>query len=116
MYDYSDAPAQRGDDLIRAGTIVPLELTIRPGNAGDDGLLTRSRDGGCEMLDLELAVIEGEQAKRKVWERLVVDGITVGHAKAVEISRGRLRAILESARGIKPADLSPEARKARTAE
>jgi hypothetical protein len=114
-YDYSDAPAQRGDDLIPAGTIAALELVIRPGNAGDGGLLTRSRNGDCEMLDLEFVVIDGPHAKRKVWERMVIDGITDGHAKAIEISRGRLRAILESARGVKPADLSPEARKARTA-
>src|SRR5262245_40251529 len=115
-FDYSDAPAQRGDDLIPAGTIAALELTIRPGNAGDGGLLTRSRNGDCEMLDLELVVIDGPHAKRKLWERMVIDGITDGHNKATEISRGKLRAILESARGIKPDDLSPEARKARTAD
>ena len=68
------------------------------------------------MLDLEFVVVDGPQAKRKLWERMVISGTTDGHAKAAEISRGKLRAILESARGIKPGDVSPEARKARTAE
>ena len=39
-----------------------------------------------------------------------------GHAQAVEISRGVLRAILKSARGIKPDDLSDQARARRTAD
>ena len=39
-----------------------------------------------------------------------------GHAQAAEISRGVLRAILESARGIKPDDLSDQARARRTAD
>jgi hypothetical protein len=34
------------------------------------------------------------------------------HTKAIEITRNKLRAILESARGIKPNDVSPEARAA----
>src|SRR5262249_28859030 len=66
--------------------------------------------------DCEFVVIDGPHAKRKVFDRLVLDGITDGHAKAVEISRSKLRAMLESARGIKPDDMSAEARKARTAE
>jgi hypothetical protein len=115
-YDYSDAPEQRGDELIPAGTIATVQMTIRPGGASEGGLFTRSKDGQCEMLDLEFVVVDGPHIKRKFWERMVLAGTSDGHAKAVEISRGKLRAILESARGIKPEDMSPEARKARTAE
>ena len=43
-------------------------------------------------------------------------GTTDGHAKAAEVSRGTLRAIIESAKGIKPEDVSPQARQARTVE
>jgi hypothetical protein len=115
-YDYSDAPEQRSDGPIPADTVATVQLTIRPGGAGEGGLLKRSQDGGCEMLDCELVVVDGPHAKRKLWERMIVSGTTDGHAKAAEISRGKLRAILESARGIKPSDTSKEARKARTAE
>jgi hypothetical protein len=115
-FDYSDAPEQRGSELIPANTIATLQMKVRPGNAGEGGLLTRSKDGGCEMLDCELVVVDGPHIKRKLWERMVLCGTTRGHEEAADISRGKLRAILESARGVKPDDKSEEARKARTAE
>jgi hypothetical protein len=114
MYDYSEAPSQR-DDLIPHGTTATLQLAIRPGGAGEGGLLRRSQDGACEMLDCEFIIVDGQFAKRKLWELLVLSGTTEGHAKAADISRGKLRAILESARGIKPDDASPQARAARNA-
>jgi hypothetical protein len=115
MFDYSHAPEQRGE-LIPAGTVATLQMTIRPGNAGESGLLTRSKDGACEMLDCEFVVVDGPHMKRKLWERMVLAGTTDGHETAVDISCGKLRAILESARGIRPDDKSEEARKARLAE
>jgi hypothetical protein len=114
MFDYSNAPTQREFDLIPHGTIATLELNIRPGGAGEDGLLTRSKDGGCEMLNVEYTVVDEKFAQRKFWERLVLDGTTSGHDKAVEYTRRKLRTILESARGIKPNDMSPQAHVART--
>jgi hypothetical protein len=114
MFDYSDAPPQREIELIPEGTIATLQFSIRPGNAGEDGLLLRSRDGLCEMLDVEFIVVDGQFTKRKLWERFVLAGTTDGHAKAIEISRSKLRAILESARGFKPDDVGPQARAART--
>jgi hypothetical protein len=115
-FDYTDAPEQRGDELIPANTVATVQMKIRPGNAGEGGLLTRSKDGGCEMLDCELIVVDGPHTKRKLWERYVLNGTTRGHEEAANISRGKLRAVLESARGVKPDDMSEEARKARTAE
>src|SRR5262245_50655059 len=114
MFDFNEAPLQREIDLIPHNTIATLQMTVRPGGAGEDGMLKRSQDGGCEMLDVELTVVDGQFARRKLWERFVLAGTTDGHAKAAEISRGKLRAILESARGIKPDDVSPQARAART--
>jgi hypothetical protein len=114
MFDYSKAPQQREIDLIPHNTTATLQITIRPGGAGEDGLLRRSQDGLCEMLDCEFTIVDGPFAKRKLWERFVLAGTTDGHAKATEISRGKLRALLESARGIRPDDVSPQARAART--
>ena len=115
-FDYTEAPEQRGDGPIPDGTVATVQLTIRPGGAGEGGLLKRSKDGGCEMIDAEFVVVDGPHAKRKLWENLIIRGTTDGHTKAAEISRGKQRAILESARGIKPNDTSKEAREARTAE
>jgi hypothetical protein len=68
MFDYSEAQPQR--DLIPHGTIVTLQLTVRAGGAGEDGQLTRSKDGLCEMLDAEFTVVDdGEFTRRKLWER-----------------------------------------------
>jgi hypothetical protein len=89
-------------------------MTVRHGGAGEDGILKRSKDGGCEYLDCELTVVEGEYARRKFWERFVLAGTTEGHAQAIEISHRTLKAILDSARGINPDDNSPEARAKRT--
>ena len=115
-YDYSQVPPPRDLDVIPNGTVAVVELKIRPGNAGEGGLLKRSAKGDCEMLDCELVVVDGPHVKRKFWENMILAGTTDGHAKAANVSRGRLRTIIESAREIRPDDMSPEARTKRTVE
>jgi hypothetical protein len=116
-YDYSEAPPSRDFDLIPNGTVATVQMTIRAGGAGEGALLKRSKDGACEMLNCEFTVIDdGPNKKRRFWENMILDGISDGHRKAAEISRGKLRAILESARDIRPDDTSPEARARRTVE
>jgi hypothetical protein len=115
-YDFNTASEQRSFDVIPDGTIAVVQLNIRAGGAGEGGILTRSKDGRSEGIDAELVVVEGPHAKRKFFERLTVSGTTEGHDQAAKISHGKLRAILESARNIKPADVSEAAKKARVAE
>jgi hypothetical protein len=88
-------------------------LKIRPGGAGEGGCLRRSKSGDSEALDCEFVVTGGPYAKRKFWTLLTVSGTTEGHAKAGEITRSRLRAILESARGVQPDDTTEAAKQAR---
>jgi hypothetical protein len=113
-YDYTDAPPPRDPELIPHGTIATLVLHVRPGGVGEDGMLKRTRAGDAEMLDCELVVADGPHAKRKFWERWILNGTTAGQAQAAEIARSVLRAILDSALGLKPGDVSPQARAART--
>jgi hypothetical protein len=115
MTDYNDAGNQRTFELIPDRTVVPVQLTVRPGNVGEGGWLSRSKDGHSEGLDCEFTVTDGDYAKRKFWTRFTVDGTTPGHTEAADISRRTLRAILESARGIRPDDQSEDAKKARVA-
>jgi hypothetical protein len=115
-YDYTQAPPQRETELIPHNTVARVALKIRAGGVGEDGLLTRSKKGDCEMLDLEFTAIDGPYVKRKFWQNLTLAGATAGHAKAAEVSRTTLRGIIESARGINPKDVSPQARRARTAD
>jgi hypothetical protein len=112
-YDFNDAEEQRSFDVIPEGTTATLRMTIRPGNAGEGGWLRRAKDGNSEALDCEFVVVDGPYARRKFWSLFTVAGTTQGHNQAAEISRGRLRAILESARGIKPDDKSETAKQAR---
>ena len=112
-YDFNDAETQRNFDVIPDGTIATVRTTVRPGSAGDGGWLRRSKDGGSEALDCEFVVLDGPFAKRKFWTLFTIAGTTSGHAEAANISAGKLRAILESARGIKPDDTSDAAKQAR---
>jgi hypothetical protein len=115
-YDYNTAGEQRSFDIIPDGTIAVVQMNVRPGNAGEGGLLKRSKAGDAEGIDAEFVVVEDKYYKRKFWSFMVVSGTTDGHAQAADITARRLRAILESARGIKPTDVSEAAKKARVAE
>jgi hypothetical protein len=113
--DFNDSGPQKSFDVIPDGTVATVRLTIRPGNADEDGWLRRAKDGGSEALDCEFVVLDGPFVKRKFWTLLTVAGTTEGHAEAADISKRRLRAMLESARGIRQDDKSDTAREARRA-
>ena len=112
-YDFNDAETQRNFDVIPNGTIATVRMTVRPGSAGEGGWLRRSKDGGSEALDCEFVVLDGPFAKRKFWTLFTIAGTTPGHGEAANISAGKLRAMLVSARGIKPDDTSDAAKQAR---
>jgi hypothetical protein len=116
FFDFNDAGEQRSFDVIPDNTIVTVQLTVRPGGAGDDGWLRRSKDGACEMVNCEFTVVDGPYAKRKVFQLYTVRGTTPGHAEAAVISRQAFCAMLESARGIRPDDKSDAANAARHAQ
>jgi hypothetical protein len=111
MFDFNNAKTQR--DLIPLDTIATLQLSIKPGDCGEGKWLKKSKDGKSEGLDCEFTLVNSEHAKRKFWERFTVSGQTDGHKEAADITSRKLRAILESARGIKPDDMSESAKAAR---
>jgi hypothetical protein len=110
-FDFNNAKPQR--DLIPPDTIATLHLNIKPGGSGDGQWLKKAKDGKSEGLDCEFIVVDGEHAKRRFWSRLTMSGETDGQKDAGGRSRATLRAILESARGIKPDDMSEGAKEAR---
>ncbi len=116
-HDYNTADTGGGSfELVPADTIAKVALAIRPGGVGDGGWLTQSRTSDAQYLNCEFVVTEGDYTKRKFWSNLTVSGGKVdekGHSKAGNITRATLRAILESARGIKPEDDSDEAKSKR---
>ncbi len=112
-FDFNSADQQREGGLIAEGTIAVVHLTIRPGNAGEGGWLKRSKAGDSAALDCEFTVVDGPFTKRKFWTLFTVEGSTDGHQKAADISASRIRAILESARGVRPEDETETAKAAR---
>ena len=112
-FDYTDAPPP-SFDLIPDGTVATVSIHIRAGNVGEDNMLKRSTAGDCEMLDLEFTVVDGSYKGRKFWQYLIITGTTDGQKKMAADSLGVLKAILDSALGLKPKDVSAEARAART--
>ena len=76
-------------------------MRVRPGGVGEDNLLKRTASGDAEMLDCEFVVVDGEFVKRKFWDTFILEGTTDGHKQMADTNRGRLKKILESARGIK---------------
>ena len=112
--DFNDADPQRVFDVIPAGTIA---------DAAADGAARQCRRGwsaapfqGRQQRSARLRIRRG---RRPVRQAQVLDAVhrsaarPEGHAEAAEISRSRLRAILESARGIRPDDKSETAKQAR---
>jgi hypothetical protein len=112
-FDYTDAPPP-SFDLIPDGTVATVSTHIRPGNVGEDGMLKRNKAGDAEMLDLEFTVLDGTYKGRKFWNNLLLVGSTDGQKKMAAGNLGTLKAILDSALGLKPNDTSTEARTART--
>jgi hypothetical protein len=113
LFNFNDAGEQKSFDVIPDNTTVMVRLTVRPGGAGEGGWLRKSKDGGCEMLDCLFTVVDGDYAKKKIFQNYVVRGQMPGHAEAAEISRKALCAVLESAHGFRPDDKSAAANAAR---
>lgn len=104
--DLNDAERQReGGDIIPDNTVAPVILNMRG--------MKSTKDRSGQMLDCEFTITAGPFAKRKFWANMMVQGSTDGQKKAVNISMSRIRAMLESAYGIQPADDSDAAKAAR---
>jgi hypothetical protein len=54
--DFNTAGEQRSFDVIPDGEIAVVQMNIRAGNAGPDGLFKHSKNGEAEGLDVEFVV------------------------------------------------------------
>jgi hypothetical protein len=115
--NYADAEDQQSRDLFPGG-VYPLKAEVILGGHGEDGTLTLASSKRSLHLALVCTVNEGEHRGRKVW-----DNVTVALAEnnslpplepgklnklqtAVRIGRARIKALLNSARGLDPNDKS----------
>jgi hypothetical protein len=116
--DFNNADLQSsGFALIPANTIARVQLLIRPGAVGPDGMLTQSRTSSALYLNAEATIVEGPFARRRVYTRIGFKGKNVNErGEDTYANRGRalIRGILESANGVRSNDQSERARAART--
>lgn len=99
--DFNDAQPQGATGIIPDGTVAPVIINVRG--------IPKSKTGATG-LDLEFTVIEGPHKGRKAWKWAGIAGNgSEGHNTMVSITRSSIRAMLESAYGIDPADDSQEA-------
>src|ERR1700748_2983899 len=112
--NFNDAEPQSGPNtLIPAQTKARVSMKVRPGGQGDGGWLKLNKNGDKLMLDVEFTVMDGTSAKRKFWELMVVEDKNDPESQAANISRSKLRGLLESARAIKSNDQSEAAKEKR---
>lgn len=123
MYDLNDAQPQMlpVGDPIPDGTFAKIRMTLRPGGVDgsvpmDSGLLKASATSDAKLLDCEFTVLEGPFAKRKFWQNFTVAGGKVddkGVSKGWNISKAAFRAMIDSALGLDPHDVSDAAKQKR---
>ena len=119
-FDMNDAEPQKSGELIPDGTFAKVTMTLRPGGTDgqgeiDRGLLKASAAPGSDvlMLDAEFTLVEGPQARRKFWQMFTVAGGKLdeqGQSIGWKISKSILRAMIDSALGLDPHDMSEAAK------
>jgi hypothetical protein len=109
--DFNDISAT-ADELIPAGTIVSVIMTVRNGGYGPDCMLKKSRGTGALYLNAMLMVTAGPYIMKRIFHRFGVHSDESGN-EWVDKGLAQLRAVLESARNISPKDTSDLAKEQR---
>ena len=122
-YNFNDVEPHQGTDLIPDGSFAKVVMTVRPGGVDgqgehDKGLLKASNTPGSDVLslDCEFTVAEGPHARRKFWQLFTAAGGKVdenGASIGWNISKRMVRAMIDSALGLDPEDMSEAARQKR---
>lgn len=114
--NFNDVEEQMSYELIPHKTIAKVRLLIKKGNhitdEFTDGYATLSKAGTSIYLACEFVILSGEFEHRKVWSNIGLH--SDNSPKYGEIGRSTIKAILDSAHALHPADKSPEAEKQRT--
>jgi hypothetical protein len=119
-FDMNDAEPQKTGDLIPDGTFAKVSMSVRRGGVDGDseidrGLLKASHTPGSDvkMIDAEFTVTEGPYARRKFWQLFTVSGGKVdgsGVSIGWKISKSSFRAMIDSALGLDPEDMTEAAK------
>jgi hypothetical protein len=125
MLNLNNVPADDSQNreftLIPNGTVCRAVIVVKQGDTevpefGSGPWFKKSMSSAAKWMELEFTIIGGEHDRRKFWDRIFVDGDKMGQSgipQAKEIGLRTLKSIVESARNIDPADMSPEAQQNR---
>ena len=126
MLNLNNVPADRKNQrsefsLIPKGTVVRAVMIVKQGDLeipefGTGAWFKRSQNTSAKWMEIEYTIIGGEYDRRKFWDRIFVDGDKIGPRgmpQAKEIGLRTLKSLVESARNIDPADMSPQAQQSR---
>ena len=116
-----DQNASQEFSLIPKGTVVRAIIVVQQGEVelpefGQGSWFKKSMSTSAKWANLEFTIIGGQFDRRKFWHSVFVDGDKMGDSGmplAKEIGLRTLKSIVESARAIDPADMSPEAQQSR---
>tara|TARA_R100001015_G_C4626028_1_gene184826 strand:+ start:1421 stop:2038 length:618 start_codon:yes stop_codon:yes gene_type:complete len=122
-FEASSGPKKNDFDLIPVGTVARAIITVKPGTHvmemfGKTQSFHYSAQTKAKWVELEFTIIGGNFDKRKVWDRLFVDGDKMNpntnKPVAYEIGMSTLRAIIDSINGLDPSDRSENAQRLRS--
>lgn len=107
--------------LIPAGTVCRAIIKLQGGDTeisafGLGNWFKCSSTSKAKWADVEFTIIGGDYDRRKVWDRIFIDGDKMserGAPMAQEIGMRTIRAIVDSAKNLQPSDQSETATSAR---
>lgn len=102
MIDFNNAAEQTNFELIPANTIAKARLVLKAGNDPADPAITHGKNGDTSYLNCEFIILEGPYVRRKIFDKIGLSG----NDTWINMGKARIRAILESAKGINPKDMS----------
>ena len=119
-YDMNDVQPQIATDIIPDGTFARISMIFKPGTIDGDSpadarLLKASNSPGSDVrqIDAEFTIVEGLHARRKFWQFFTVSGGKLdeqGVSIGWKISKSTFRAMIDSALGLNPEDMSDAAK------
>ena len=121
MLDLNNITPDEGNDfsLIPHGTIARAIVYIKPQIDGvsipdlaQDAIFRQSATTSAKWIECEFTIIGGQFDKRKVWHNIFLDGDKKnanGISVSKEIGLKAIRGMVDSAKGLTPNDVSPEA-------
>tara|TARA_R110000803_G_scaffold207884_1_gene276134 strand:+ start:39 stop:647 length:609 start_codon:yes stop_codon:yes gene_type:complete len=120
MLDLNNITPDEGNDfsLIPHGTIVRVIVTIKPQMSGvvipdlsNQPIFRQSPHSSAKWVECEFTVIGGQFDRRKIWTNLFFDGDkknASGVSVSKEIGLRTLRGIIDSSKGLRADDMTPD--------